>query len=114
MYARIKDNYVSTLVYEQCFDGSEAIDLVRESLSLPNGAIDVICMDSQMTVVHGTEAATKIRSMGYTGTIVAVSGNILDEDVSKFKKCGADAFVSKPLQMLKIEEILAGVANSIV
>jgi CheY-like chemotaxis protein len=70
--------------------------------------IDIIFMDSQMTVVHGPEAATKIREMGFTGMLAAVSGNILDEDVQHFKACGADLFISKPLDLSKVNEVVAG------
>lgn len=87
----------------QCYDGSEAVDIIREQGS----SVDVVFLDSQMTHVHGPEAAAAIRSLGYTGLIVAVSGNVLDEDVLHFKRSGANSFISKPLDLSKIQDVLA-------
>ena len=70
--------------------------------------IDIIFMDAQMTHVHGPEAAATIREMGYVGVIVAVSGNIMDEDVARYKKCGADLYLTKPLDLDKVEEVVTG------
>lgn len=91
----------------QCYDGSEAIEMVKASMD-QSKSFDIIFMDAQMTRVHGPEAALAIRKLGYVGAIVAVSGNVLEEDVVRFKKCGADVYITKPLELSKVEEVLLG------
>lgn len=61
-----------------------------------------------MTKVHGPEAATVMRRMGYTGRIVAVTGNTLQEDIDHFLASGADIFLGKPLQLDRLQEVLEG------
>jgi CheY-like chemotaxis protein len=92
----------------QACDGSDAIDIVRASLE-PNGTpISIVFMDAIMTTVHGPEAARAMRDMGYTGCIVAVTGNTLQEDVDHYLSCGANLLLGKPLQLDKLREVLQG------
>ena len=81
--------------------------MVQESMQ-QHSPFDVVFMDAQMTEIHGPEAAAAMRAMGFRGMVVAVSGNVVEEDVQHFKKCGADAFISKPLELEKVEKVMAG------
>ena len=75
----------------------------------PDGMpIDVIFMDAMMTNMHGPEATIAIRDLGYRGCIVAVTGNTLKEDVNHFLSCGADVFLSKPLQLSQLMKVMNG------
>ena len=47
--------------------------------------------------MEGPEAAQRIRAMGYTGIIIALTGNALEEDVRVFLDKGANAVMTKPL-----------------
>lgn len=50
-----------------------------------------------MPQMGGPEATEKIRAMGYSGIIIALTGNALQEDVQHFLDKGADAVMTKPL-----------------
>ena len=50
-----------------------------------------------MPQLDGPGAAEQIRAMGYTGIIIAITGNALEEDVKIFLDKGADAVMTKPL-----------------
>jgi CheY-like chemotaxis protein len=69
----------------------------------------IIFMDNAMTTVNGPRAAQEIRSLGFEGLIVGVSGNVFEEDVKHFIECGADAVYAKPLKI----DILKGIADHI-
>ena len=58
---------------------------------------------------NGLEACTIIRSLGFTGLIVGVTGNALDDDVANFIKAGADCVFAKPFR----EEHLAALLQFI-
>ena len=61
--------------------------------------------------MNGPEATRIIRSLGYTGPIFGVTGNVLAEDIAMFKDHGADDVVAKPVQYKKIDELWARFEN---
>jgi len=85
---------------DEAEDGQKAVDIIARSLE-GGGALtyDVITMDYQMPVMDGVTATRLIRGMGYTGKIVAVTGNALADDVLTFKASGADTVLRKPLDI---------------
>ena len=48
---------------------------------------------------NGLEASTIIRSLGFTGLIVGVTGNALDDDVAKFIEAGVYMYSSLSLSL---------------
>ena len=52
-----------------------------------------------MPRMRGTEAAQRIRELGYMGIIIGVTGNALPEDVKDFIDHGADAVIPKPFDI---------------
>ncbi|KAG7354502.1 histidine kinase, DNA gyrase B-, and HSP90-like ATPase [Nitzschia inconspicua] len=65
---------------------------------------DTILMDYEMPFMIGPDAARAIRDLGYGGSILGVTGNLLIEDVDHFKSCGADEVLAKPISMAKLRE----------
>ena len=63
-------------VIDEAEDGLEAIEKVKESIS-KGRTYDVIFMDYLMPNTDGITAAKEIRSLGYMGQIVAVTGDTL-------------------------------------
>jgi CheY-like chemotaxis protein len=55
------------------------------------------------------DATKLIRKKGYTGCIVAVTGNVMDSDVQEFLAAGADMVVLKPMKMAKLDVILQSI-----
>ena len=84
----------------ECDDGVDAVTFIAR-----NKAFDMICIDSVMIKMHGLEATRNIRSLGYTGVIVAVTGNVMKQDRDAFIAAGADYFIEKPLDRAKISFI---------
>ena len=67
----------------------------------------IIFMDNVMTNVNGPRATREIRSLGFEGLIIGVSGNVFEEDVEHFIESGADAVYAKPLKI----DILKGILD---
>ena len=78
-------------------DGRKALEALAKS------SYDVVLMDEQMPGMDGLEAARAIRekekSTGKHQVIVALTGNVTEEDKQNRLKAGMDGFVPKPFQM---------------
>ncbi len=90
-------------------DGQKAVE------RLEKGGIDIILMDCQMPVLDGFEATRKIRrdekSRGVESErkipIVALTANALKGDRELCLAAGMDDYVTKPLQLEKLFEVLS-------
>ena len=89
----------------QASDGQEAVDMVKDSFEKAK-PFDIIFMDSVMPNMGGIEACRIIRSLGYDGVVVAITGNILPEDVMEFTLAGADKLIGKPVKLDQLMDIL--------
>jgi len=77
---------------------------------------DVILMDAQMPIMDGIEATQEIlefeKEEGIKHTpIIAVTANVLKGDREKFLGAGMDDYISKPISMEKLKEILQKVSQ---
>jgi CheY-like chemotaxis protein len=70
---------------------------------------DVILMDIQMPEMNGLEAAQRIQGLeqgkGHT-PVVAMTAYALPGDKEKFLSLGMDAYISKPIQMEELYQLL--------
>jgi len=96
-------------------DGRQAID------ALAKDPFDVVLMDEQMPVMNGLEATRAIRqgekSTGKHQVIVALTGNVTDEDKEQRIAAGMDGFVPKPFEMNALfdtVEFLATAGNQVI
>jgi signal transduction histidine kinase/CheY-like chemotaxis protein len=96
-------------------DGRQAID------ALAKDPFDVVLMDEQMPVMDGLEATRAIRqgekSTGKHQVIVALTGNVTEEDTHKRIAAGMDGFVPKPFEMNALFdtiEFLATAGNQVI
>ena len=89
-------------------DGQEAINMFEAGAP---GTFDGILMDIMMPVVDGLSATRTIREMDRADAkkipIIAMTANAFDEDVRRCLEAGMNAHLSKPLQMERVEEVLA-------
>jgi hypothetical protein len=89
-------------------NGQEAVDSARKTL------YDVILMDIQMPVMDGLTATIVIRNQlpePYRHTkIIAMTANVLQEDVNQYFAAGMNAFISKPFHedelLLKMDSVM--------
>jgi signal transduction histidine kinase len=82
-----------------------SVSLIGTGNTMPSHVkFDTILMDYEMPFMNGPSATRHIRDIGYTGTIIGVTGNVLMEDVEHFKSCGADEVLAKPISMDRLRE----------
>jgi len=67
---------------------------------------DVIFMDHMMPKMDGIEAAARIRALGYTKPIVALTANAVIGQADIFLKNGFDDFISKPIDIRQLNAVL--------
>jgi signal transduction histidine kinase len=86
-------------------NGQIAVDMVKEA-EANDKPFDLVLMDYEMPVMIGPVAAKEIRISGSDVFIIGVTGNLMPEDVSYFRKCGSNAVLPKPFRMSELEEII--------
>ena len=88
-------------------NGQQAVDLCKRN------KYDVILMDLHMPVMNGYEATKVIREMeaglskGERTNIIAMTANVLKEDMEECMEIGMDAFLSKPFRVNDMLRVLA-------
>jgi signal transduction histidine kinase/CheY-like chemotaxis protein len=74
-------------------NGKEAIDILRHQ------TFDLIFMDLQMPVMSGLEASSIIRNeLKLSTPIVAFTSNAIEDEYSKCKAAGMNAYIEKPMR----------------
>jgi signal transduction histidine kinase len=77
-------------------NGEIACRIMTDAMA-QGAAINVVLMDVQMPLVDGHEATRRIRAMGYTGPIVALTANTMSGDREACLSAGCDFYVGKPI-----------------
>ncbi|MEK3740288.1 response regulator [Paenibacillus sp. FSL H7-0941] len=91
-------------------DGKQAVQM---ALKQP---YDFIFMDLQMPVMDGLEATAQIRREGgpvaEKTIIIAMTANVMDGIQNRCKASGMDDYISKPLKMSSIKQIISRYSSS--
>jgi len=77
-------------------NGKEAVEIVQARLESDEDPFDLIFMDIHMPFMDGLEAAGKIKALGVTIPIVAMTANIMPDDVKAYLSGGMDECLGKP------------------
>ena len=77
-------------------NGKEGVDIVTERIKNNKKLFDLIFMDIHMPVMDGLEAASKITALGIKTPIVALTANVMSNDLEHYKINGLHDTVSKP------------------
>ena len=113
----VEDNAVNQLLMDKMLErlghscriaanGHEALVAVDED------TFDVVLMDIQMPVMDGMEATRAIRARTDAVArvpIIALSANVLPDDVARYLAIGMDGHLPKPLTLTALHEALAPV-----
>jgi CheY-like chemotaxis protein len=85
-------------------NGAEAIAACHHRI------YDLVLMDIQMPEMDGLEATQSIRkeySSGQQPLIVAVTANVLQEDLERCLAIGMDDYMGKPIRLEKLVKLLS-------
>jgi two-component system, cell cycle response regulator DivK len=83
-------------------NGQEAIERFEE-----NPDIDIVLMDLKMPVLNGFEATRKIKELSPNTPIIAQTAYAFSNDAAEALAAGCDAYISKPLDIDKLLELMA-------
>ncbi len=117
----VEDDAVSRMVIEGYLGPQghdiEAVDSGEAAIKLAQEEdFDVILMDVHLTDMTGLEAARWIRQIDHAQRrdvpIIAMTGNVTDEDKTVCRDAGMDAFVGKPVDPDALEAALASLIEA--
>jgi signal transduction histidine kinase/ActR/RegA family two-component response regulator len=91
---------------ETAESGFEAIEKVEAAMGGSGTTYDIIFMDHMMPEMDGIEATQRLRERGYKGAIVALTANALVGNDEMFARHGFDGFISKPIDVLRLDAVL--------
>ena len=92
--------------------GQEALELIQQRIEQGLPAFDMVFMDIQMPVMSGVDTTRAIRSLESTLEnhkrlpIIALTAHALADEKQKLLQVGMDDYVTKPIQMEQIIQIL--------
>jgi signal transduction histidine kinase/CheY-like chemotaxis protein len=86
---------------ERVATGADALE------ALAAAPFDIILMDMRMPVMDGLEATRRLRAMGVTTPIVALTANAFEDDRRTCLEAGMDDFLTKPIEPAALRAALA-------
>ena len=86
--------------FEIVENGQLAVDLAHER------DFDLILLDIQMPVLDGLSACKILKSKSIASPIIAVTANVMAEDITEYQIAGFDDYVAKPIDISKFYLVL--------
>jgi len=77
-------------------NGKIGVEIVQNRMKKGEKQFDLIFMDMHMPVMDGLEAATKIFELNVGIPIVAMTANVMSDDMEIYRKSGMDDCLGKP------------------
>jgi len=94
-------------------NGALGVDFVRKRHENNENQFDIIFMDIHMPEMDGLEAAAKILEMNVNIPIIAMTANIMESDLERYRKSGMVDCLGKPFTTRKMWDILLKYLNPI-
>jgi PAS domain S-box-containing protein len=91
---------------ETVASGTEALERLSTRI------FDMVLMDLQMPVLDGMQTMMAMRAWGFRGRIVAVTAHALQGEREKCLRAGFDGFLSKPLQMSELFNLIGKIMSA--
>ena len=82
--------------------------LAVELLLAPGHGIDLVLMDVRMPVMDGVAAVETLRARGCSLPIIALTANVMQDDVLRYEQAGFDRSIGKPIDFEVLAATLAG------
>lgn len=89
----------------RAYDGAEALKLAREVKP------DVLLLDVRMPKLYGSEVARRLKTDPELASKVVVLFSSADESDVSWREAGADAFLSKPIDIRQLPRVVEGLLS---
>jgi CheY-like chemotaxis protein len=102
------EDTIEEVQVEVAENGAIAVEKVR------SGNYDLILMDVQMPVMNGYEATQKIRALDNGKSeipIIAMTANVMKEEVERCYAAGMDDFIGKPFDTKELLQKIYGLID---
>lgn len=108
----VEDNEINQAIAQSMLEPTgAAVTLAADGLEALHFAMqqpfDLVLMDIQMPVMDGVESCQKIKAAYPDWPIIALTANMMDEDVRYYRSVGFDAHLGKPIEMDKLYGLIA-------
>ncbi|MBA6304458.1 ABC transporter substrate-binding protein [Colwellia sp. MB02u-14] len=108
----VEDNKINQMVLKKMLSDTNANLLVVENgLMAVNASketkIDLILMDVQMPVMDGVTACKIIKQLAKCPPIIALTANVMAQDITYYLHSGFDAHLGKPLELAHLYQMLS-------
>lgn len=108
------DNMLQNLGYNHidvAENGEVAINMINNSHNIKK-PYETLLLDLRMPVVDGFRVLEIYKEKGWSlPIIIVITASIMDEDLEKCKKMGVNYFLTKPLELKKLKEVMLHVSE---
>ncbi|MCL2620230.1 MAG: ATP-binding protein [Defluviitaleaceae bacterium] len=87
-------------------NGQEGVEMVLNNAIAHENPFDLILMDIHMPVMDGIEATRRIIASGYETPIVALTANVMSENVESYEEAGMVGHLGKPFTTQELWSML--------
>jgi osomolarity two-component system, sensor histidine kinase SLN1 len=87
-------------------DGQEALDKVEKSMDPNSLHFDIAFMDIQMPNMDGIESTRRIRALGFSAPIIALTAFADESNREACMNVGMNAFLGKPIKRPLLKQVL--------
>jgi CheY-like chemotaxis protein len=94
------------LQVDEAVTGQQVLQVASASSS-QGQAYDLILMDVQMPEMDGLEATRRLRALGWTRPIIALTAHSMAGDCQRCLDAGCDDYLCKPVQEQQLHQTLA-------
>jgi len=100
---RVHMRFVQRLGHEAVAveDGSCVVPALRDAAAADQ-PFDCVLMDVVMREVHGPDACRHARSWGFSGPIIAATGNAAPRDLALYEDAGFSSCLQKPFGLAEL------------
>ncbi|MFY4805656.1 response regulator [Aliarcobacter butzleri] len=96
----LEESTIKDLEIFEAQNGQEAIDLYKEI------SPKIVFLDLTMPIMDGFEALKRIKEIDENAKVVIISADIQKLSVDRVRELGAFNFIKKPIDSLKMQQIL--------
>ena len=105
-----EDNEINRVIFKMVMEKTQAAIIIanngQEAVELAElHQPDIIFMDIQMPVMDGNEACQTIKKVQPNLPIVALTANVMDQDIKHYNKIGFDSHLGKPVDNVALYKV---------